>query len=49
MSIDDLLEIYVNVIFDFDQRLLSEEIELKQRLHEHYRSRRSTKLRRYDA
>ena len=47
MSIDGLLEVYVNVIFD--QRLLSEEIELEQRLHELYRLRRSTGLRRYDA
>ena len=49
MSIDELSKLYADVTFEFSQRLLSEEIELEQRLHELYRLRRSTGLRRYDA
>ena len=49
MSLDELWELHADVIFEFDQKLLSEEIELKQRLRELYRSRRPTGLRRYDA
>jgi len=52
MSIDELWELHADVIFEFDQKLLSEEIELEERLrhiHAAYRSRRPTRLRRFDA
>ena len=43
MSIDELWELHADVIFEFEQKLLSEEIELEERLrhiHAAYRSRR---------
>ena len=52
MSIDELWELHADVIFEFDQKLLSEEIELEERLrhiHAAYRSRRPIGLRRFDA
>ena len=52
MSIDELWELHADVIFEFDQKLLSEEIELEQRLRHiraAYRSRRPTRLQRFDA
>ena len=41
-----------NVVFEFDQKLLSEEIEIEQRLRDiraAYRSRRPARFRRFDA
>jgi hypothetical protein len=52
MSIDELWELHADVIFEFDQKLLSEEIELEQRLRHiraAYRSRCPTRLQRFDA
>ena len=52
MSIDELWELHADVIFEFDQKLLSEEIELEQRLRHIqavYRSRRPSRFRRFDA
>ena len=52
MSIDELWELHADVICEFDQKLLSEEVELEQRLRRiqaAYRSRCSTKARRFDA
>lgn len=49
MSVDELWKLHADVIFEFDQKLLSEEIELEQRLRELYRSRRPTKCPRFDA
>jgi hypothetical protein len=49
MSIHELWELHADVIFEFDQKLLSEEIELEQRLRQLYRSRRPIKRWRFDA
>jgi len=52
MSIDELSELHADVIFEFDRKLWSEEVELEQRLRliqAAYRARRRTKRRRFDA
>jgi hypothetical protein len=49
MSIHELWELHADVIFELDQKLLSEEIELEQRLRQLYRSRRPIKRWRFDA
>jgi hypothetical protein len=54
MSIDELSELHADVIFEFDKKLWSEEVELEQKLRRiqaaRYRARRRpTKRRLFDA